>query len=44
MVPMDEWTCLGCVLLCSVGVIEDEQFISLHSAPFPSGPFVGFSP
>lgn len=45
MVLMDERTCLGCVLsCCPVGVLEGEQFISVHSVPFPSGSFVGFSP
>jgi hypothetical protein len=45
MVLIDERTCLGFVLsCCPSGVMEGEQFISLHSVPFPSGLFVGFGP
>jgi hypothetical protein len=37
MVLIDERTYLGCVLsCCPVGVIEGEQFISLHRVPFPT--------
>jgi hypothetical protein len=45
MALIDEGTSLGFVLSCGPsGMTEGEQFISLHSVPFPSGLFVGFVP